>query len=718
MKFSKTARRGLIVALLGAVVTITVVTGWGLSGAVAMTGGEYKATFLVLLSINLFLALVLGFVVVRNLGRLWLAQRKRLAGSQLRTRMALLFVALSLFPTLVLSILSLELLNRGVDSWFSERISQSMSYSLDVARAYYQENQRTVRHDAEDIRRNRNVAASVVLQGGEAATAALEVERTARSLDEIAIFRNDGSRIATAGEMPFDPMPDLSSLKAGDNRALMVTNDDGTRIRAIVRLGDNLYLSAGRWVDRQVLAQMEVMESAYVDYNQLRDAHGLLKVSHTFTLILIALLLLLAAVWSGFRIAGNISRPIIELVIGTRKVASGDLTVTLPVRGSRDDELTVLTTSFNAMTRKLSENQQALKVSNALLEERRHFMEAIVANISAGVISVNRFDEITLMNPAAGDLLGVECDNCLGTSFKETIPESVRESLQPLMEGAGTQSKQVQVSGPEEHPRTLMARVTVLEDGEGQSQGFIATFDDLTEVLVAQRTRAWSDVARRIAHEIKNPLTPIQLWAQRLRRKYLRQSGDSAPDWRVLDEGTHAIINQVEELRVLVNEFSTFARLPRPHLKEDDLNEAVGEVVTLFKGELKGVSFDVEKLEPIPLLLFDRGQIKQVITNLLTNALAGIREADDDGQKQHLAITTHLSKNGDWALIEVADSGRGIPPTERDRVFEPYFTTKKKGSGLGLAIVKKIVEDHGGFIQVLESQWQGALVQVKLPINR
>ncbi len=690
-KQSKTARRILIIALLGAVVTITVVTGWGLSGAVAMSGGKYRVTFLVLLSINLFLAAALGFLVVRNLGRLWLAQRRRLAGSQLKTRMALLFVALSLLPTLVLSILSLELLNRGVDSWFSDRISQSMSYSLDVARAYYQENQRTVRHDAEDIRRNRNLGAALMLQGSEAATATLEVERKV--------------------------------LEEGDAKALMVTNDAGTRVRAIVRLGENLYLSAGHWVDRQVLAQMEVIESAYVDYIQLRDAHGLLKVSHTFTLILIALLLLLAAVWSGFRIAGNISRPIIELVIGTRKVAAGDLSVTLPVRGARDDELTALTNSFNAMTRKLGENQQDLKISNALLEERRRFMEAIVGNISSGVISVNRFGDITLMNPAAGDLLGVACDACIGAPFEETIPESIRSSLDSLMGGVGTQSKQVQVSS-EEYARTLLARVTTLEDGHGANQGFIATFDDLTQVLVAQRTRAWSDVARRIAHEIKNPLTPIQLWAQRLRRKYLRKKGDAPPDWRVMDEGTNAIISQVEELRVLVNEFSTFARLPRPHLKEDDLNAAVQEVAVLFEGETKSIDFGMELCADMPLIHFDRGQIKQVLTNLFANALASIRELSEgekaekvDDVDQHLAITTYLSKNKVWALIEVADSGRGIPPDERDRVFEPYVTTKKKGSGLGLAIVKKIVEDHGGFIQVLESSWGGALVQVKLPVN-
>ncbi len=721
-------KRWLLPMILAAVVTITIITSQGLRGNASLSGGDYGVFFLFLLYINLFLVLVLGFLVLRNLFRLWLDRRQRRTGSQLRTRMAWMFIALSLLPTLVIAMLSVTFLNRGVDSWFSDQVANALDNSLEVAKAYYRENQRSVRHDAEALVRNRRVTAALTLPGGEGTAAILDTELNARGLDEIAIFRGDGSRIATAGELPFDPLPDLTVLSDGSNRALLITNDSGDRVRAFVRLGDDLYLSAGHWIDRQVLGQMENIEEVYVNYHQLRASHGLLKANHTVTLALIALLLLLTAIWSGFRIADDITDPITDLVIGTRKVADGDLTATLPVTG--DDELSTLMTSFNAMTRKLAENRMELQSTNALLEERGRFMAAIVGNISAGVISVNRFDEITLINPAADALLGIDTTKTMGRPFSKVIPSEVLHPLRTMIDNptvrnsAGGLSRdggepsslstQIQLHGPEK-PRILLARITPLEDGQGARQGFIATFDDLTEVVIAQRTHAWSEVARRIAHEIKNPLTPIQLWTQRLRRKFLRPREIERRDLRVLDEGTDTIIKQVEELRVLVNEFSTFSRLPRPNLREDDLTVTIREALRLHDAEMKTVEVITDfPGQPLPVP-HDRSQIKQAVTNLIANALAAVQETP---HPSHLAISTRVANNGEWVAIEVADSGPGIPPADRDRVFEPYFTTKKKGTGLGMAIVKKIIEDHGGGIQLKTSPWQGVLVEIRLPMGK
>ncbi|MBF0461144.1 MAG: PAS domain-containing protein [Magnetococcales bacterium] len=741
MKTSPKSLRAWILPLLFAVVVITVLTGQGLRGMATMESGKYGLFFLVLLYVNLFLVLALGVLVVRNLYRLWSDRRQRRTGSRLRTRMALMFVALSLVPTLIVAILSVNFLNRGVDTWFSDQISQALENSLEVSRAYYGENQRVVRHDAESIIRNRAITTALALQDDEATSAVLEVERVARGLDEITIIRSDGTRIASAGNLPFDPIPDLGPLTDGSSRSLLVTNDSGDRVRAFVRLGEDLYLSAGHWIDRQILGQMDMIESVYVHYHRLRASHGLLKANHTVTLALISLLLLLAAIWSGLHIADELTDPITELVVGTRKVAIGDLSVTLSVTG--DDELATLMASFNAMTRKLMENQQELQSTNALLEERRRFMAAIVGNISAGVVSVNRFDEITLMNPAAGILLNRSPEQAIGQPFTDIIPEEVFQILQPLLQqgksrqthpardGAGQQaprdgekeeilspanknlSVQIQLQGPEK-PRTLLARLTLLEDSEGISRGFILTFDDLTEVLIAQRTHAWSEVARRIAHEIKNPLTPIQLWAQRMRRKYLQPIANERRDWHVLDEGTETIINQVEELRILVNEFSTFSRLPRPNLKEEDIAATIGEALRLHAAELSKVTVTTQFTQTTSRCPHDRSQIKQVITNLINNSLAAIAEHNDTAQ---LSITTDVTQEGGWFLLQVADSGGGIPPANRDRVFEPYFTTKKKGTGLGLPIVKKIIEDHGGIIRITDSQWGGTLVEVQLPLR-
>ncbi|MEO5353995.1 MAG: ATP-binding protein [Magnetococcus sp. XQGC-1] len=727
--------RAWILPLLFAVVVITVLTGQGLRGMAAMESGKYGLFFMALLYVNLFLVLVLGVLVVRNLYRLWLDRRQKRTGYRLRTRMALMFVALSLVPTLIVAILSVNFLNRGVDTWFSDQISKAMAHALEVSRAYYGENQRSVRHDAESIIRNRAITTALALQADEAASAVLEVEREARGLDEITILRADGTRIASAGSLPFDPIPDFGPLLDGSSRSLLATNDSGDRVRAFVRLGDDLYLSAGHWIDRQILGQMDTIESVYVHYHRLRASHGLLKANHTVTLALISLLLLLAAIWSGLHIADELTDPITELVVGTRKVAIGDLSVTLSVTG--DDELATLMASFNAMTQKLTENQQELQSTNALLEERRSFMAAIVGNISAGVVSVNRFDAITLMNPAAGTLLNRSPEEAMGQPFTEIIPDEVLQALQPLLQqgksrqavvSRGTMggeheetmtlanknlSVQIQIQGPEK-PKTLLARLTLLEDSAGISRGFILTFDDLTEVLIAQRTHAWSEVARRIAHEIKNPLTPIQLWAQRMRRKYLRPSADERRDWRVLDEGTETIINQVEELRILVNEFSTFSRLPRPNLTEEDIATTIKEALRLHAAELSKVRVTTEFTQSTSRCPHDRGQIKQVITNLISNSLAAISEQNDEA---HLAIVTDVLQEEGWFVLQIADNGGGIPPANRDRVFEPYFTTKKKGTGLGLPIVKKIVEDHGGGIRITDSRWGGTLVEIQLPLR-
>ncbi len=719
--FSKPFKHWQLIFLPMVVAFVTFLTAQGLRGSAAIGSGEYGVVFLILLYINLFLALALGFLVLRHVFRLWLDRRLRRTGSMLRTRMALMFVALSLLPDLIIAILSVNFLNRGVDSWFSDRIARAMDTALEVSRAYYRENQRNVRHDAEGIVRNRAVTASLSLETSEAATSALEVERKARGLDEVAILHTDGTRIAHAGDLPFDPLPDLDSLAGeGSSRALVLTNDAGDRVRAFVRLSDDYVLATGHWIDRQILGQMEAVEAAYVDYRNLRASHGLLKANHTVTLALIALLLLLAAIWSGFRIADDLTDPIAELIIGARKVAVGDLTVHLSVTGN--DELATLMAAFNAMTLKLQENHDELQSTNALLEERERFLSAVVRYISAGVISVNRGNEITLVNPAAGALLDINPQQAIGQRFFDTLPTAAQPALMALLQKSRSSRQeptpelatQIQIQKAD-RTRTLMSRITPLESSAGVNQGFIATFDDLTDILVAQRSHAWSEMARRIAHEIKNPLTPIQLWAQRMRRKYLKFITDSTgTEWQVLDEGTNAIISQVEELRVLVNEFSTFARLPRPVLQSNDLHATLRETLLLHNAELEKVTVTTDFDPLLPPFPHDRGQIKQVLTNLIANAMAAIRERNE---ASFLAISTKVAENGSWVRFRIEDSGPGIPPGDRDRIFEPYFTTKATGIGLGMAIVKKIIEDHDGTIRIRQSRWQGALIEIMLPLG-
>ncbi|HEU0265467.1 MAG TPA: ATP-binding protein, partial [Geobacterales bacterium] len=472
------------------------------------------------------------------------------------------------------------------------------------------------------------------------------------------------------------------------------------------------------YVPYSLVGKVKEIKGSIRDFIRLKEMRRPVTTGYILTLFLITLVIIILAIGFGLHIAKTLTVPIQELAEATRKVAEGDLAVHLTPQ--RDDELGYLVQAFNRMTDDLRTNQQQLKVrteevisSNQELEERRRYMEIVLKNVTAGVISVDQNGTITTINTSAERLLGIEGD-MVGRNFREVLRdhqlEMMRELLRDmLMNQQDALSKEVTVP-LRDGKVTLLLNVTFMKDDNGEFLGTVVVFDDLSQLIKAQRMAAWREVARRIAHEIKNPLTPIQLSAQRLRRRYLERFG---PDDRVFDDCTAMIIGSVEELKTLVNEFSNFARLPAAHPSPCSLNDLVREAVTLFSQAHRQVDFRLTLDELAPTLQLDRDQIKRVLINLLDNAVAAVEEEEE----KRVDISTAFNRELKMVTLVVADTGHGIAVEDRAKLFEPYFSTKKTGTGLGLAIVNTIITDHQGFIRVRDNEPRGTRFIVELPVT-
>ena len=460
---------------------------------------------------------------------------------------------------------------------------------------------------------------------------------------------------------------------------------------------------------------MKEITASYHEFRQLKILKNPIRTGYIITLFLIAMVIVFFAYWMGVYLANSMTRPLQELVDATHAVADGNLDVRIESWSA--DEIGMLVQSFNLMTEDLRTKQSALNISNLELvrsnqeiERRQQYMEIVLRNIAAGVISIDREGILRTINTSAERLLGLSSADVLGKNYRDVVQEQniglVNELIGELHKSRhGTASRQVtlDVRGSR---LSLQVHLTLLRAGNGEILGMVAVLDDLTQMMRAQRMAAWREVARRIAHEIKNPLTPIQLSAQRLRKRYLSRFSD---DEKVFDECTEMIIKSVDELKNLVNEFSNFARMPAIQPEPNDLNALIHESLTLYQEAHRGVRFDVSTDARMPLLMIDRNQIKRVLINILENAVAAMAEHGT------ISLSTFFDDVLKMAVISVADDGPGIAPEDKPRLFEPYFSTRKSGTGLGLAIVSSIVTDHGGFVRVRDNMPHGAVFVVELP---
>ncbi|MGF7176139.1 sensor histidine kinase NtrY-like [Azospirillum doebereinerae] len=716
------ARVGLTKRLAFALSLAALAAGFATYAAMtesAPFGQSNPRTVTLLLTLDLALLLTLGVLISRRIVGIWIGRRRGLAGSRLHTRLVLVFSLLAVAPAIIMAVFSTVFFYVGVQSWFSDRVRTAVNESLAVASAYLHEHQQNIRADALAMANDLSQETRLTSERFEQI---VNTQAMLRALSEAIVFNGTtGAIMARSGytfTLEFDPIPDdkLQTARRGEVALIISENDD--RVRALVSLDrmTDTFLYVGRMVEPRVLSHMASAEGAVKEYAALENQRGSLQITFTLIFLVVALLLLLAAVWAGLNFATRLARPISALIGAAERVRAGDLTVRVS-EPPGEDEFVLLSRAFNRMTTEIEGQRRELLSTNRLLDERRRFTETVLSGVSAGVLGLDADGFINLPNLSAARLLGVDDpDTLIGRSLADLSPE-MAELLEnaPKRPGRVVQD-QIQIRRPGKTTLTLLVRIAA-EGRGGEVRGFVVTFDDITELASAQRKAAWADVARRIAHEIKNPLTPIQLSAERLRRKYLKEI---TSDTEVFTMCTDTIVRQVDDIRRMVDEFSAFARMPQPVMKPCNVNDLVRQAVFLQSSAHAGKIRYEPKLPSGPLTIAcDSRQISQALTNLLQNAADAIegRPTPADGSELPPGeIAIAVTGDADAVTVTVEDNGKGLPTDEqRDRLTEPYVTTRAKGTGLGLAIVKKIMEDHGGVL-TLEDREGGGGARVTLVI--
>ena len=668
--------------------------------------------FFLLVNINIILLVLLVFLVARNLLKLLLDRRRRILGSRLQGRLVLAFIGISLVPTVMLFLIAESFVTRSVDKWFDSQIVNALKGSLDISSTYYQNSANNALFFARQLSQRIGDEGLFEPKKFDGLKRLVEDKQREYNLGTVEIYKPDRTALVKAfnDQVPtgvtVSPQADfLNSALRGLEVARTQPLGEGDVLRGAVPVyGDGKRIIGVVVVDyfvpKSISKKAQQISRSYEEHKHLAILKDPVKQTYMLTLLLITLVMIFAATWFGLALAKGITVPIQRLAEGTHEVAQGNLDYRIETSG--DDEIGTLVASFNQMT-------EDLKHTHSELEQRRQYMETLLANITAGVISVDRSGRVTIVNKAAEQTLGIEASEVLHRHYEEGLrtPE-----LQPLLDvieqvqgGVGVKSV-IRLGGPDSS-RTFMTAAASLQDDKGHTLGFMVFMEDITEIQNVQRVEAWREVARRIAHEIKNPLTPIQLSAQRLRKRYENVlDGDGS----VLDKCTATIIRQVDELKTLVNEFSNFARLPTAQLAADDLNEVVREALFLFKEGHREVEFDFSEQASIPSVELDREQIKRALFNLLDNAVASLNGTG------RIEIATRFDETFGMVRLEVADEGEGIAREDRGRVFEPYYSTKKDGTGLGLSIVGTIVADHRGYIRVRPNQPHGTRFIMEFPV--
>ncbi|MDP6346724.1 MAG: PAS domain-containing sensor histidine kinase [Alphaproteobacteria bacterium] len=670
-----------------------------------------------LLVVDLVLVLSLGALIARQLVRLWVARRSGSAGSRLHGRFVALFSLVAVTPAIIVALFSAVFFYLGVQSWFSERVRTAVGGSLAVAEAYMQEHRHTIRAD---ILAMANVVDRLDprLRDKPAALSRLLAIQAARhSLSQATVFDGSGNikgQTYLSFSSAFDDPPLDRIAQASRSDPLIFTGGADDEVRALIRLDSFLdaYLYVSRFVDPVVLSYVERTRAVVSEYEALEGARSDIQLTSALIFIVVALMLLLAAIWLGLTFANRLVGPIRGLMMAAERVRDGDLSARVP-EGDAGDEIGSLSRAFNRMTGQLAAQREELVEANRQMDRRRRFTEAVLSGVSAGVVGLDGDGVINLPNRSAAELLETGPENLIGSRFAEAVPEmaallaQARQRPDHIVEG--------QISLVRKgHRRTFMVRVST-DRTQHDRFGYVVTFDDVTELVTAQRTAAWADIARRIAHEIKNPLTPIQLSAERLKRKYLAQI-KIEPD--VFTQCTDTIIRQVGDIGRMVDEFSAFARMPAAEMKNNDLCEIARDAVFAEQIAHGDVDYQIDLPEAPLVIRCDAQHVGRALTNLLRNAEEAIdgRPAAAGEAKPGGLIRVLVRRDGRRVSLEVRDNGRGLPAEGRERLTEPYVTLRDKGTGLGLAIVQKIAEEHGARLYLEDDEGGGACARLTFEI--
>jgi two-component system nitrogen regulation sensor histidine kinase NtrY len=757
--------RRVLAALMGKLSTLLLALFalvLGIVTFVVLAGGLPQPNQVVgLVFANLAVLLLLGALLAARLTQMWMERRRGAAGARLHVRLVLLFGGVAVTPAIVVALFSTVFFHLGIQAWFNEPVRTALQESLEVSRGYAEEHRNNIRADALGMANDISRAGRMLAFDPTGFANFLSTQTTLRGLTEALIYEPvTGQVIASAGSAELGPSAALPPSWATDSalkgNVALLGSPDSTRVRAVVALDATpaLLLMVGRPVDPVILEHIARTERAVAAYDRLDKNRSGLQITFALIFALVALLVLGAAVLIGLVIANQIARPVGGLIMAAERVRAGDLAVRVP-EADTGDELAWLSRAFNRMTGQLAAQRSELMDAYSQIDARRRFTEAVLSGVSAGVIGLDAHGRIDLPNRAASQLLGLDLVAATGQQLEQVVPEFAPLLAAARANPARAHTAQVQI-GPANHRRMLLLRIgadhseqagEVAEEAEAEDDAagpsgfhFVATFDDITELQSAQRKAAWADVARRIAHEIKNPLTPIQLSAERLKRRFTREI---TSDPETFIQCADTIVRHVGEIGRMVDEFSAFARMPQPVIRPEDVGRVAREALVLQRTARPEIEWVTDIPERGPVAPCDRRLLGQALTNLLQNAAdavamraeAGRAEAGrGDGAPESEAaaseaparigrIEVRVSIDDEAVVVRVADDGVGLPSEDRGRLAEPYVTYKPKGTGLGLAIVKKIMEDQGGTLLLDDREaaadWPGggAVATLRWPLK-
>jgi nitrogen fixation/metabolism regulation signal transduction histidine kinase len=719
---ARTIKR-IIYATLGIAGVGLAVVALFLLGQSAQNSEEFDRLYPYILLTNIAGVLALLALTIGNLAKLLSDYRKHVPGSKLKARMVGMFVGLAVLPLLVVFYFSMQFINRGIDTWFNVEVEKGLDNALALSRAALEMQKRD--HLAKTVQ----IAQRVRTISGRQLIFELSMLRREAGASEITVYGRNSRIMATSTDRGVASMPSMPTeevlLQIRQNRPFVSLDPiqrGSYEIRTAVAFGsrnrseDSGFVQAHFPVPERISRMADAVDASYSTYNRAMFLREDLKQALSLALTIILMVSLLSSIYGAFLLSRRLVAPIQQLVAGTRAVAKGDFDTRLPTPSR--DEIGFLISSFNDMTQRLATASRQATLSQAQVEAERANLEVILARLSTGVVALESDFRIRTANQASGAILNVDLENRIG----ELMPDVARG--EPLLEqfvdvarmhlAAGeTEWREQIVLRGEVGRRVLTCACTTLPGDDDHAPGFVVVFDDITALLQAQRDAAWGEVARRLAHEIKNPLTPIQLSAERMRRKYLKTL--SADDAQVLDRATHTIVQQVEAMKEMVNAFSDYARAPDMDISSFDVDKLVHEVVDLYRAQESGIRIVLNTDANLPRIEADIGRIRQILHNLLRNSTEALENTEEG--RIEIGVSVVERHEVDVVEIMVADNGPGFQTGSVSQVFEPYVTTKPKGTGLGLAIVKKLVEEHAGTIEAENREEGGALIRIQLPIN-
>ena len=680
--------------------------------------GDYFAALIILNAVGIAILALLIFFQVR---RLVSAFRARALGSRLTLRFIATFAILALVPLAMVYYFSVQFLSRSIDSWFDVRIEKALDDALLLGRSTLEATKLEVIRQARTAARRIEITTSSVQLYN-----LLDKIRASGAFDEMSLHSSTGRILASSSNLSISLVPDAPGedvlgkvRRDGVYAEFEPTDDEGLRLRVAVPVSGLSVSSPSRVL--QILYPLplrysrlgESVESASTEYDRLKYLRGPLTLSFVLSLTLISLMTLLMALWASIYIAQRMLAPLRDLAEGTRAVSRGDYDKILPVDSG--DELGVLVDSFNRMTREIGAAQQTVLESQRWAESEHAYLDTVLTHLSAGVLSFDGTQHLKTYNAAATRILGADLKGCIGSpieSLARVLPgataliEAIDLGMKEQISGW---QKEIRISGGEGRHVLICSGTRV--DSDDMNAGHVAVFEDATELLNAQRDAAWGEVARRLAHEIKNPLTPIQLSAERIRNKYL--SALDPEQRETLDRSTRTIVQQVEAMKTMVNAFSEYARPAPLQRVSTDLNQLINDTVELFRSGPNAIDLQIEPDTRLGRIQIDPNSFSQVLNNLVINAQDALA-----GREGTAVIRTNQDSKTGGVTVTVQDNGPGFDPHSIDRIFEPYVSSKEKGTGLGLAICRRIIEEHGGTIRANNPQQGGAAVIISLPLRR